>query len=139
MERRGYRGYISSRPIGLHRVPQHIQNLAIREYAERNQLPYLLSGVEYCMKNSYLMLNEIAAELESVEGIIFYSMFMLPNDGARRSKFFKRVIETGAILHAAVEEIDLFDESDLARWEDIFLIDSIADSMKIYEDVGCRI
>ena len=52
------------------RVPQHIQNLTIREYAERNQLAYLLSGVEYCMENSYLMLNEIAAELESIEGII---------------------------------------------------------------------
>ena len=55
------------------------------------------------MENSYLMLNEIAAELESIEGIILYSMFMLPNDKARRSKFFKRVIDTGAILHAAVE------------------------------------
>lgn len=139
MERHGYRGYISSRPVGSHRVPQHIQNLTIREYAERNQLAYLLSGVEYCMENSYLMLNEIAAELESIEGIILYSMFMLPNDKARRSKFFKRVIDTGAILHAAVEGVDLFDETDLGRWEDIFLIDSIVDPIKICEDVECRI
>ena len=76
MERHGYRGYISSRPVGSHRVPQHIQNLTIREYAERNQLAYLLSGVEYCMENSYLMLNEIAAELESIEGIIFKYVYV---------------------------------------------------------------
>ena len=56
---------------------------------------------------------------------------MLPTDKARRSKFFKRVIDTGAILHAAVEGIDLIDESDLGRWEDIFLIDNIVDPMKI--------
>ena len=91
------------------------------------------------MENSYLMLNEIAAELESIEGIILYSMFMLQTDKARRSKFFKRVIDTGAILHAAVEGIDLIDESDLGRWEDIFLIDNIVDPMKICEDIECRI
>ena len=36
---KGYRGYVFSRSVDSHRVPQHIQNLVIRDYAARRKLP----------------------------------------------------------------------------------------------------
>ena len=110
-----------------------------KRISRRNKLAYLLSGVEHCMENSYLMLNEIVAELEKLEGVILYSMFMLPSDRVRRLEFFRRVLESGAILHAAVEGIELFDQSNLARWENIFSVDRIVTQNQVYEDVVCRI
>ena len=35
MSSRGLRGYIASRPVAGARVPQHVQNLVIRDYARR--------------------------------------------------------------------------------------------------------
>ena len=41
------------------RCPQNIQNLVLRDYCVKNSYEYLLSGTEYAMKDSYLMLNQV--------------------------------------------------------------------------------
>ena len=40
------------------RAPQHIQNIAIRDFCTKNRLTYNLSLVEYVFKNSTFMLME---------------------------------------------------------------------------------
>ena len=44
------KGYIFSRKFYDERVPQHIQNLVLRNYCQVNKLHYLLSATEYAMK-----------------------------------------------------------------------------------------
>ena len=56
------RGYIFSRPFLGERVPQHIQNLVLREYCSRKKLQFLLSFVEYRFENSSLMLEKVLNE-----------------------------------------------------------------------------
>ena len=51
------RGYIFSRPFMEERVPQHVQNIIIRDYCSKKDIQYLLSATEYAMKNSTLMLR----------------------------------------------------------------------------------
>ena len=46
------RGYIFSRQFMGERVPQHVQNIVIRNYCEKNRYFFLLSSVEYKMENS---------------------------------------------------------------------------------------
>ena len=75
---KGYRGYVFSRSVDSHRVPQHIQNLVIRDYAARRKLHYLLSATEYAMPDCYLILEQVLAELAALDGVILYTMFMLP-------------------------------------------------------------
>ena len=60
------------------RIPQQVQNLVIRNYADRNRLTYLLSATEYAMPNCYMMLEKVIKELSGLEGVICYSLFMLP-------------------------------------------------------------
>ena len=62
-DQKGYRGYVFSRPVDSHRVPQHIQNLVIRDYAARRKLHYLLSATEYAMPGCYLILEQVLADL----------------------------------------------------------------------------
>ena len=131
----GYRGYVFSRPIGDHRVPQHIQNLVIRNHATKYNLTYLLSGVEYRMDNSYLMLNQILEEIDQVAGIILYSVFMLPPDLQKRQLFIKRVLERGKEIHAAVEDRVIRNDDDLVGINNIFLINEALNSEKYKESL----
>ena len=65
------KGYIFSRSFYNERVPQHIQNLVLRNYCQVNRLQYLLSATEYAMKESSLMLNKLIKELKGIDGLIF--------------------------------------------------------------------
>ncbi|MBI1774199.1 MAG: sporadic carbohydrate cluster protein, TIGR04323 family [Proteobacteria bacterium] len=121
-ERRGYRGYIGSRPLHGSRTPQHVQNLVVRDYCQRHGLTYLLSAVEYAMPGCYLMLTDVLNELPSLEGIVAYSLFMLPADRDRRLEVHRRVLESGAAMHFALEGLKLAEATDVARLEDIRLV-----------------
>jgi sporadic carbohydrate cluster protein (TIGR04323 family) len=130
---KGYRGYVFSRPVDSHRVPQHIQNLVIRDYAARRKLHYLLSATEYAMADCYLVLEQVLAELATLDGVILYTMFMLPSEPERRARIYRRVLETGCSLHAAVEGFILEDEADIERWENVLRTATICRDLKYQE------
>ena len=50
------RGYIFSRDFMGERCHQSTQNLVIRDYCQKHNYKYLLSGTEYSIKNSFLMI-----------------------------------------------------------------------------------
>jgi len=130
---RGYRGYVFSRLLDGHRVPQHIQNLVIRDYAQRRKLHYLLSATEYTMPDCYLMLEQVLDELVSLEGVILYSMFMLPDVAAQREALYRRVLAPGCSLHAAVEGFVLESEVDIERWENVLRTAAICRTLEYRE------
>ena len=116
----GYRGYVSSRPIQDNRVPQHVQNLVIRDHAARLGLPYRLSAVEYCMDRCHMMLRQVLDELATLDGIIFYSLFQLPVRSSARLAVYDRILAAGATGHFAVERLAVAAADDVARLEDIW-------------------
>jgi sporadic carbohydrate cluster protein (TIGR04323 family) len=130
---KGYRGYVFSRPVDNHRVPQHIQNLVIRDYATRRKLQYLLSATEYAMQDCYLILEQVLAEMAALDGVILYTMFMLPSDPDRRDVIYRRLLKSGCQLHAAVEGFVLADEADIERWENVLRTASICRDLKYQE------
>jgi len=130
---KGYRGYVFSRSVDSHRVPQHIQNLVIRDYAVRRKLHYLLSATEYTMPDCYLILEQVVADLAALDGIILYSMFMLPSDPERRQVIYRRLLAAGCRLHAAVEGFVLESEADVERWENVLQTADICGHLKYQE------
>jgi sporadic carbohydrate cluster protein (TIGR04323 family) len=120
--RTGYRAYIGSRPIHGSRTPQAVQNLVIRDYCQRNGLTYLLSAVEYGMPGCYMMLNEVLAELPRIEGMVCYTLYMLPERAERRTEIYRRFLDTGTALHAALEAQALRSADDIGRFEDLWLV-----------------
>lgn len=129
----GYRGYIFSRPTCGGRAPQHIQNLVIRDYAAKNGMLYKLSATEYAMPDSYLILHQVLEGLGGLQGIILYSIFLLPSDHAERRKIYRRVIEAGCGLHAAVEGMALEDWEDAERWEVVLLTAEICNKVNYHK------
>ena len=103
-------------------MPQHIQNLVIRDYCKRRQLNYLLSATELAMPETYLMLAQLREQVEEIDGVVFYSIEQLPMDEEDRSEFFSRMISTRRVSHFAVEDLCISDFQDLERLEQLFRI-----------------
>jgi len=132
------RGYIFSRAFSGERVPQHVQNLVIREYCKQNQLKYLLSATEYAMPGSHLILDQALTELPRLYGIVAYSLFQLPEDNAARAFVFDTVLLLGKTLHFAVEGLRVETEKDVQRIESIEQVRKIVDGDYIQSDILMR-
>ena len=118
----GYRGYIASRPILGNRTGQHVQNLVIKDYAQRQNLHYKLSATEYAMPGSYMMLHQVIQELPLLKGIIAFSMFMLPPRSTARHEVYDAVLADCKSIHFALESFAVRTEADIRRVEDIWKI-----------------
>jgi sporadic carbohydrate cluster protein (TIGR04323 family) len=101
------RGYVFSRPFMGERVPQHVQNLVIRDYCERNQLSYLLSAAEYAMEGCHLILAQLFDELPNLDGIAAYSLFQLPEGAMQRQRIYEQLLGLKKTLHFSVEGISV--------------------------------
>lgn len=122
--RGGYRGYIVSRPVRGSHFPQRVQNLVVRDYAQRHKLPFRLSVTEYAMPGCTMMFESLLDELPSLDGIVLFSLFVLPAQRDRRMRAYERVLAAGKTLHAALENLVLADRAGIAPWEDIIGVDA---------------
>jgi len=102
-----FRGYVSSRPINGNIIPQSLQNLKIRDYAKSKNLNFKLSITEYRMKKTFFALNSLKNELNSLNGIIFFSIYQLPEDKKKRNEFLKLFIKKKRVIYFALEDISV--------------------------------
>ena len=116
------RGYIFSRPFMGERVPQHVQNLVIRDYCARRQLQFLLSATEYAMPGCDLILAQVLDALPEVDGIVAYSLFQLPEGWQGRSRVFQRLLDQGKVLHCAVEGLKAGNAQEFDRLETLWQV-----------------
>ena len=116
------RGYISSRSFMGERVAQHVQNTILRDYCIKKEARYLLSGTEYAMKDSYLMLNELVYEIPKTDGIVAFSLFQLHEDKSVRSEVYDRILSRGGQIHFALEGLSVTSYAEINRVEDIWLV-----------------
>jgi len=117
-----FRGYIFSRPFMEERVPQHVQNIVIRDYCSKKGIHYLLSATEYAMENSSLILRQLINDLTSVDGIVAYSIFQMPEDDAERQTIFHSILSSNKEIHFAVEGLSLYDNESYSRIESIWQV-----------------
>lgn len=103
------RGYISSREIGGSFYPQNLQNLLIRSFAQDNKINLQLSGTEWNIKNSYLMLRSIIKDTN--DGVIFFSLFQLLENEKIFLNFSKEILSKKKILVFCLENIVVSDFS----------------------------
>ena len=119
---KGYRGYIGSRPYNGDRVPQHVQNLVIRDYCKRMGYHYLLSATEYAMDSCYMMLEEVLREAPELDGIVLYSLAMLPKNKARRDEILHRFLSFDCSIHGALESQSVRNATDIERISDLWRV-----------------
>ena len=104
------------------RVPQHVQNLVIRDYCKRNRIQYLLSATEYAMDGSHLILQQVLDELPQLDGIVFYSLFLLPEQKMERDRVCKVILENKKTIFFAVEGLLMSNKTEQERIETIWQV-----------------
>lgn len=125
-EIRGYRGYNGSRSYSGLDFPQNVQNFLIRNYCEKNRLTYLLSATEYKMPGCYMILEEIVDSIDTLDGIVLFTIFMLPASKRERQRIYDAILSKGRSLHAALEDIAIKKQEDIQMVEDILRLNAIA-------------
>ena len=116
------KGYIFSRPFLDERAPQHVQNIVIRYFCEKNSFHYLLSSSEYKIKNSFVILKGLISKINNFDGIVAYSLFQLPEDYNERNKMLNKIIQKKKFICFAVEEIIVSSQKDIKKVNKIWLI-----------------
>ncbi len=119
--KKGFRGYIFSRSIADNFIPQRVQNLVIRDFAERNKIFFKLSSTEYNMNNCFLMLNSLIKNIKKIDGVIFYSIEMIV-DLKKIDNFFKKIFKEKKVVYFALEEIKVSSIKDLNKIKQILKI-----------------
>jgi sporadic carbohydrate cluster protein (TIGR04323 family) len=104
------------------RCPQHVQNLVLRDYCKKNNCKYMLSGTEYAMEGSYIMLQQVISEIPSIDGIVFYSLFQLPKDQEDRKEIYRKILKKNGEIHFALEGLKITNECEVGRIENIWLV-----------------
>ena len=125
------RGYIFSRSFMGERVPQHIQNIIIKDYCDKNNFNYLLSATEYTMKNSHSILEKVIDDIDSCDGIVFYSLFQLPEDNKVRQHKLELILKKKKIKASACERILVSNLEDITRVENIWQIKKVIPKCEI--------
>jgi len=116
------RGYIFGRPFMGERVPQHIQNLVLRDYAGRKGVTLLLAASEYAIERSHLVLGTVLDELDRIDGVLAYSLFQMPEETVDRLPVLEKFVETGKSLHFAVEDLVVTDRGTADQAELMWMI-----------------
>lgn len=104
------------------RAPQHVQNIIIRDYCNKKNIHYLLSATEYAMENSTLILKQLINNLSSIDGIVAYSIFQMPEDDTERQGIFNKILSSNKEIHFAVEGLSLYDNESYSRIENIWQV-----------------
>ena len=104
------------------RCPQHIQNIVLRAYCTKMKYKYLLSGAEYAMNNSYLMLKQVVDEIPHIDGIVAYSIFQMPEVQNERVKIYNNILDKNGEIHFALENLKIASSSEINKIENIWLV-----------------
>ena len=107
------------------RVPQHVQNLVIRDFCDKKRLQYLLSATEYAMAKSHLILQQVLEDLSKLDGIVFYSLFLLPEDKLERDRVINIILKKEKTIYFAVEGLSMNDKSEHQRIENIWQVKKV--------------
>ena len=109
------KGYIFSRSFMGERAPQHVQNIVIRDFCNKNSLQFLLSDSEYKMKDSFIILKNIISKIKNYDVVIAYSIFQLPENETERNKILEKVIKNKKEFYFAVEQIKMKNKKDIKK------------------------
>tara|TARA_B100001123_G_C15073189_1_gene932444 strand:+ start:209 stop:625 length:417 start_codon:yes stop_codon:yes gene_type:complete len=133
------RGYNFSRSFMGERVPQHVQNIVIKDFCKKRKLNLLLSVTEYSMTNSFYILNELLDNLSNIYGVVAYSVFQMPFDDKERNRVYKKILKKRKKIFFACENLEISNFEDVKRIENIWLVKKTSLESPKIEDIKEKI
>ena len=125
----GYRGYVVPRKFFEYSLPTSVQNLLLRDYASKNGFTYKLPPCELVFDNSYVQYKGLLADLKNVDGLLFPSIFNLPNSVQLRKKTYNLIIKNKKTIHFVIEKTKIEKKSDIDHIELIFKLNKFINNI----------
>lgn len=116
------KGYIFSRSFFEERVPQHVQNIVIKDFCNKNNLNFMMSATEYSTQNTYFILFELIKNIKKIDGLVFYSLFQLPENENKRKIILNKILKNKKKIFFAVENLSIVNTKDILKIENIIKI-----------------
>ena len=104
------------------RVPQHVQNIVIKDFCRKKKFNFLLSVTEYSMTNSFHILKELLDNLSGIYGVVAYSVFQMPYEDKTRRMIYKKILKKRKKIFFACEGLKISNAKDIKRIENIWLV-----------------
>lgn len=120
-----FRGYISSRDINGSFYPQNIQNLIIRTFCKEKKINLQLSGTEWNVKDSFLMLRSVIEEKS--DGIIFFSIYQILENLEMFKILTNKILNKKKVMIFCLENISISNKKEL---------NNIINSIKVNKSIG---
>lgn len=111
-------------------IPQRLQNLCIRDYAQSKGITVSFCVAEYWDASRSLMLMAQLELKEKISGFVFFSVGCIPPNPEIRKVFFRKCKEMGLSVHFALENLEIKSEADLSKVEDLYKIGSETSSVR---------
>ena len=135
LNKKNLRGYISSREINGAFYPQNVQNMVIRSCAGNFGYNLQLSGTEWKIKKSYLMLRSIIEEKN--DGVIFFSIFQIYDTEEKNFNILiNKIFKKKKIIIFALENLIIKKKKDLEKLGYILKINKITSSRSYYKNIS---
>jgi sporadic carbohydrate cluster protein (TIGR04323 family) len=103
-------------------VPQHIQQMVMRDFCAKRSMHYLLAAVEYRMPGCTMVLDAVLKDCAQLDGIVMYSIYQMPTSREKRMALYATLFENACTLHAAAENISINNWQDAMKLEDSWLV-----------------
>lgn len=116
------KGYNFSRPFFGERAPEHVQTIINNHYCKKKNYIYSMPVTEYNGENSTQMLFEELKNIKNYDGLLFYSLLMLPSDAKKRNYLYNKIISNKKELHFAVEDLSIKNKKDISKIDNLFLL-----------------
>lgn len=112
-------GYVSHREFGGFRMPATVQNLVMRDYAQRMKAGFRLSVDEHSFADCYMRLFAILDHPDGIDGVVMCSASMLPNRYELRHSVYEKILTHNVALHFVFENFIVGNSEDVRKTEEI--------------------
>ncbi len=122
-------GYVTSREFQGFNIPVPAQNSCLREYANANNLIYVLPPLEHYFENCYMQLFTVIESLVKGDTIGMYSVAMLPKNFLKLKKIFDAIEEKGCSFYFILEAKKIYNLNQVKPIIFSYLIKNNFDNM----------
>jgi len=107
--------------------------MLIRDFSQKLNAQFILSATEYNIDNCFMMLMSLLKDLASIDGIVFYSVHMLPEDDKCRYLLYNTILDKNKELYFCLENLSILNNDDINLIEDIMLTKKILKEQRLNE------
>ena len=133
MKKDKWQGYVYSGSINGSIIPQRVQNLVVRSYVEKYDKTFILSGTEYNLDGCTMILRSIIQDFTKLDGLVFYSLHMLPKLQQERLQLYTQSIRNSVEIHFALENLWIKTDQDIKEIEDLMIAINISQKIDQFQ------